>query len=53
MRFVVSRRDPGHPNWIKTFAHDRGFLILRIVGVEEHPLPSVRKVPMAELTGHL
>ena len=42
VRFVLSRSDPGHPNWIKTFAHDRGFLILRFVGVENHPLPSVR-----------
>ena len=53
VRFVLSRSDPGHPNWIKTFAHDRGFLILRIVGVEKHPLPSVRKIPVAELSGFL
>jgi hypothetical protein len=45
VRFVVSRRDPGHPNWIKTFGHERGFLILRMVGVQTHPLPTVRKIP--------
>ena len=50
VRFVLSRNDPGQPNWIKTFAHDRGFLILRMVGVKQHPLPSVRKVPVAELS---
>jgi hypothetical protein len=49
VRFVVSRGDPGHPNWIKTFGHDRGFLILRMVGVETHPLPAVRRVAAGEL----
>ena len=49
VRFVVSRRDPGHPNWLKTFGHDRGFLILRMVGVETHPLPTVRRVAAGEL----
>ena len=53
VRFVLARSDPGHANWIKTFGHDRGFLILRIVGVEEHPLPSVSKVPAAELAEFL
>lgn len=53
VRFVVSRSDPGHPNWIDTFAHDRGFLILRMVGVEKHPLPVVKKVRVAELSGHV
>ncbi len=49
VRFVVARRDPGYPNWIKTFGHERGFLILRMVGVKEHPLPVVRRVPVSEL----
>ena len=30
VRFLLSREDPGHPNWLKTFAHRRGFLIFRI-----------------------
>ena len=47
VRFVVAREDPGHPNWIKTFGHNRGFLILRVVGVESHPLPKVTRVPAA------
>jgi hypothetical protein len=50
VRFVIAREDPGHPNWIKTFGHDRGFLILRIVGVESHPLPTITRVP--ELEGY-
>lgn len=50
VRFVLARSDPGQANWLKTFGHARGFLILRIVGVEQHPLPRVRKLPAAELS---
>lgn len=49
VRFVVARNDPGHPNWIKTFGHDRGFLLLRMVGVADNPLPVVRRVPLGSL----
>jgi hypothetical protein len=44
VRFVLADRDPGLPNWIKTFEHARGFLIFRMVGVATNPLPTVRKV---------
>jgi hypothetical protein len=49
VRFVLARDDPGHPNWIKSFGHERGFLILRMVGVTEHPLPRVTRTPSASL----
>ena len=49
VRFVLAREDPGHPNWIQTFAHDRGFLMLRMPGVTDHPLPSVRRISLAEI----
>ncbi|MEZ4353465.1 MAG: DUF1214 domain-containing protein [Myxococcota bacterium] len=44
IRFVVSGRDPGRPNWLDTGGHARGFLILRMVGIASHPLPRVRKL---------
>ncbi len=47
VRFVLARDDPGHPNWIKSFAHERGFLILRMVGVTEHPLARITRAPAA------
>lgn len=50
VRFVVSQSDTGYPNWIKTFGHDRGFLILRMVGVTDNSLPIVKRVPRAELS---
>ena len=43
VRFVVTREDPAHPNWIRTFAHDRGFLIFRMPGVTEHSVPTVER----------
>lgn len=49
VRFVIARDDPGVPNWIRRWEHDRGFLILRIVGVTDHPLPATRLVPAAEV----
>lgn len=49
VRFIVADRDPGEPNWIKTFGHTRGFLILRIVGVTSHPKPVVRRIPAKDL----
>lgn len=50
VRFIVADRDPGQPNWIKTFGHTRGFLILRIVGVTSHPQPVVRRIPVRDLS---
>jgi hypothetical protein len=29
MRFVVAQRDPGHPNWLETLGHRRGYVQLR------------------------
>ena len=49
VRFILSRSDPGGANWIKTFSHDRGFLIFRMPGVETHPVPSVQRVPNERL----
>jgi hypothetical protein len=53
VRFVVAARDPGSPNWIKTFGHERGFLLFRIVGVREHPLPTVERLKSSDLPARL
>jgi hypothetical protein len=29
MRFIVSELDPGHPNWLETLGHRRGYIQLR------------------------
>lgn len=53
VRFIISRNDPGHSNWIKTFGHDRGFLILRMVGVTYNNLPEVSRVSVTELSKYV
>jgi hypothetical protein len=53
VRFVLSRKDPGHPNWVKTFAHDRGFLIFRMPGAAEQAVPTVQRVPQTGVLGDL
>ncbi len=50
VRFVLADRDPGVPNWLDAFEHRRGFLILRMVGVASHPLPSVRRVAWKDVS---
>lgn len=50
VRFVLADRDPGVPNWLDTFEHRRGFLILRMVGVASHPLPTVRRVAWKDVS---
>ena len=49
VRFVVANADPGQPNWIRTFGHRRGFLLLRIVGVTSHPLPVLKRQSLEQL----
>lgn len=49
VRFLLSREDPGHPNWLKTFAHRRGFLIFRMPGVSSHPVPKVQRLQTSQL----
>jgi hypothetical protein len=49
VQFVLARKDPGHPNWIKTFAHERGFLIFRMPGAKANPLPEVQVIPTPNL----
>jgi len=53
VRFVLSREDPEHPNWVKTFAHDRGFLIFRMPGAAEQAVPKVQRIPSARVVGGL
>ncbi|MEZ4332153.1 MAG: DUF1214 domain-containing protein [Myxococcota bacterium] len=49
VRFVLADRDPGLPNWLDRVGHERGFLILRMVGITEHPLPRVRRIAFEAL----
>jgi hypothetical protein len=51
LRIVVAHEDPGplHPNWLETAGHDRGGMLFRWIGCEEHPPLATRVVPLADL----
>ena len=44
-RVVVSREDPGTPNWIDTEARRRGLLVYRWVWAKDNPTPTSKVVP--------
>jgi hypothetical protein len=49
VRLVVSRQDPGVPNWIDTEDRPRGMLAYRWVFTETKPTPSAEVVPVADV----
>lgn len=52
-RMVLSLADPGVPNWIDPVDNRVGVLTWRWYLADRHPIPSVRKVKLAELRAHL
>lgn len=52
-RAVLSVSDPGVPNWLDTLGNLKGMLIGRWYRCSDHPLPSLKKVKLAELAQHL
>jgi hypothetical protein len=52
VRIVVSQRNPGHPNWLDTAAHDRGTMCLRWIRADHHPTPRTRVVRLADVPRH-
>jgi len=53
VRLVVSKQDPGVPNWIDTEGRPRGLLAYRWVWAETKPTPTARVVPVDEVFDHL
>ena len=52
-RAVLSLKDPGIDNWLDTAGNLQGMLIGRWYRCSSHPVPSVKKVPLAEVRDHL
>jgi hypothetical protein len=50
LRVVVSARDPGVQNWLDTAGHPTGVIQGRWTECEATPLPSMRKVPLSEVS---
>ena len=52
-RFVVSRRDPGVPNWLDKADLPWGVVQMRFNQGTDYPDPTTTKVPVAEVRAHL
>lgn len=49
VRAIVSRTDPGVPNWLDTCGHSHGTMCVRWVGASEHPQPKATVVELSDL----
>jgi hypothetical protein len=52
-RAVISRRDPGVPNWLDKADYPWGIVQLRWNRASDHPDPTMKKVPFASVRDHL
>jgi hypothetical protein len=52
-RAVIAHRDPGVPNWLDTAGFNRGTAIGRWYDCSSHPVPTLMRVPLADLHRHL
>jgi len=53
VRFVVSVGDPGVPNWLDSAGWRQGGMFWRWHSASSFPMPSVKRVKLAELRRHL
>lgn len=52
-RAVIALHDPGVPNWLDTGGYRRGTIQGRWNRCSDHPLPSLRRVPLTEVHWYL
>jgi hypothetical protein len=52
-RAVISRFDPGVPNWLDKADFPWGIVQMRINLASDYPDPTVKKVPLAKVRTHL
>jgi hypothetical protein len=53
LRVVISARDPGVPNWLDTAGNPLGLIQGRWTDCDSQPIPSVRKVALADVRAAL
>lgn len=53
LRIVISHRDPAVPNWFDTSGRSLGLLSGRYYKAENVPIPTLTRMPFAELRRHL
>ena len=52
-RAVVSLEDPGVPNWLDAAGFTQGTIYGRWYDCDSHPVPTIKRVKLAELRDHL
>jgi hypothetical protein len=52
-RAVISKRDPGVPNWLDKADYPWGVIQMRWNRANEYPDPTIKKVPVADVREHL
>jgi len=52
-RAVISRLDPGVPNWLDKADYPWGIIQMRWNRASDYPDPTLKKVPLAEVRNHL
>jgi hypothetical protein len=52
-RAVISRQDPGVPNWLDKADYPWGVIQMRWNRASEYPDPTIKKVPVADVRRHL
>ena len=52
-RAVIALADPGVPNWLDPGEFRQGTAIGRWYGCDSHPLPTLTRLPLADLRGHI
>lgn len=53
LRIVVSAKDPGVKNWLDTAGYPRGIIQGRWTGCDSQPIPTAKKVKVADVKKHL
>lgn len=53
LRAVIALKDPGVPNWLDPADFKEGTIYGRWYDCDSHPIPVIKRVPLAELARHL
>jgi hypothetical protein len=53
LRAVIALKDPGVPNWLDPAGFNTGTIYGRWYGCDSNPLPTLKRVKLAELRNHL
>jgi hypothetical protein len=52
-RAVISLTDPGVPNWLDPAGYTQGMLMGRWYAADSYPMPTLKRVPLAQVREHL